>query len=102
MRGADEEDTQNDIQPGIANFKDKLSFEEWVGDSIYVNLTRWVEEFCLLRGLTINDNLFKLVISKKNAISFINVPNIDSSDKFYFEMINPTTIEEFLIAHNMF
>src|SRR5947207_15205132 len=31
-------------QPGIANYKRKLSLDDWVGDSPYINLTRWVKE----------------------------------------------------------
>src|SRR3954451_17355363 len=101
MRETDEGGTQDEIQPEVVNFKDKLSLEEWVRDSIYVNLTRWVKEFRLLCGQIINDN-FELEISKKISISFINVPNVDLSDKFYLERINPTTIEEILIANNIF
>ncbi|GBB87407.1 hypothetical protein RclHR1_13880002 [Rhizophagus clarus] len=88
--------TVDEIQPGVANFKEKLSLREWVKDSKYVNLTRWMKEFRLLQGLIINKH-FELENNKKIAVKFINIPNVNSRDKLYLEMIKPiTTLEEFL------
>ncbi|PKB93953.1 hypothetical protein RhiirA5_439932, partial [Rhizophagus irregularis] len=39
----------NEMQPGVANFKEKLSLREWVKDSVYINLTRWIKEFRLFQ-----------------------------------------------------
>ncbi|CAB4415370.1 unnamed protein product [Rhizophagus irregularis] len=88
----------DEIQPGVANFKEKLTLENWVKNSKYA---RWVEEF-QLRGLIINQNL-ELRTSKENAIDLINIPNVESSDKFYLRIMKPTTIlEEVLIHNNIF
>jgi hypothetical protein len=91
----------NEIQPGVANYKDESSLKEWVKDSIYVDLTRWVKEFRLFQGLIINQH-FELENSKNIAVKFINIPNVNSSDKLYLEMIKPiTTLEEFLRSNNV-
>ncbi|POG65397.1 hypothetical protein GLOIN_2v1861852, partial [Rhizophagus irregularis DAOM 181602=DAOM 197198] len=95
-------DEIDEIQPGVANFKEKLSFYDWVGDSLYTNLTRWINERHLIYGLII-DKHFELEISKEVANNFINIPNVYSSDKFYWKVFNPTTsLEEFLISNNIF
>ncbi|CAB4485400.1 unnamed protein product [Rhizophagus irregularis] len=89
----------NEIQPGVSNFKEKLTLENWAKNSKYV---RWVEEFQFLRGLII-DQRFELKISKENAIELINIPNIESSDKFYIRIVKPTTtLEEILINNHIF
>ncbi|PKY59705.1 hypothetical protein RhiirA4_550447, partial [Rhizophagus irregularis] len=91
----------NEMQPGVANFKEKLSLREWVKDSIYINLTRWIKEFRLFQGQIINKHL-ELENSKKIAVNFINVPNVNSSDKLYLEMIKPiTTLEDFFKSNNV-
>ncbi|CAB5386162.1 unnamed protein product [Rhizophagus irregularis] len=91
----------NEMQPGVANFKEKLSLREWVKDSIYINLTRWIKEFRLFQGQIINKHL-ELENSKKTAVNFINVPNVNSSDKLYLEMIKPiTTLEDFFKSNNV-
>ncbi|RGB22819.1 hypothetical protein C1646_729827 [Rhizophagus diaphanus] len=101
LRFGESSSSVDEIQPGVANFEKKSSLREWVKDSIYVNLTRWIKEFCLFQGLIINKHL-ELENSKKIAVNFINVPNIDSSDKLYLEMIKPiTTLEEFLKSNNI-
>lgn len=83
-------------QPGIANYKEKLSLEEWVKDLTCIKLTKWIKELHLLHGLIINKR-YELENSRKIAISFIDVPSVHSSDKLYLETINPTTtLDEFL------
>ncbi|CAB5388779.1 unnamed protein product [Rhizophagus irregularis] len=95
-------DASQEKQPGIANFKEKLSLEDWVRDSIYVNLARWVKEFHLLQGIIISEYL-RLEISKRTAVSFVNVPSVYLSDIFYLDMIKPTTnLEKILISNNIF
>ncbi|UZO03689.1 uncharacterized protein OCT59_024092 [Rhizophagus irregularis] len=92
-------------QPGIANFKKKLSLEDWVKDSVYVNLTRWVKDFRLLYGLVVSKH-FELEISKKIPIKFIDIPRVSrvaSSDKSYLTIIKPSTkLESFLVSNNIF
>ncbi|PKB98603.1 kinase-like protein [Rhizophagus irregularis] len=91
--------SSDDKQPGVASFKEKLSLEEWVKDSIYVNLIRWIKELHLVQGLIINKH-FELENKKKIAIDFINVPRVNPSDKSYLEMIKQTpTLEEFFISN---
>ena len=46
--------TFNEIQPGVANFKDKLILENWSSGSIYDNLAKWIKDFHLFQGLTVN------------------------------------------------
>ncbi|PKK63269.1 kinase-like protein, partial [Rhizophagus irregularis] len=82
-------DEIDEKQPGVANFREKLSFYEWIGNSSYTNLTKWINEKHLIYGLIINKH-FELEISKKIAINFINIPSVDSSTKFYLKIINPT------------
>ena len=62
--------------------KEKLSLSEWAGGSIYVDLIRWADKYLLLQGLIIN-KYFELEYSKKIAVNFMGIPNINSSDKFY-------------------
>ncbi|PKY45422.1 kinase-like protein [Rhizophagus irregularis] len=92
-------------QPGVANFKEKLSLEDWVKDSVYVNLIRWVKDFHLLHGLVINKH-FELEISKKIPIKFIDIPRVnrvDSSDKSFLTIIKPATkLESFFVSNNIF
>ncbi|CAB4414905.1 unnamed protein product [Rhizophagus irregularis] len=89
----------DEVQPGVANFKKKLTLEDWVKYSKYV---KWVKEFQLYQGLIIDQN-FELKICEENAIELINFPNIESNDKFYIEILEPTTIlEESLINNNIF
>ncbi|CAB4445502.1 unnamed protein product [Rhizophagus irregularis] len=93
--------SSDDKQPGVASFKEKLSLEEWVKDSIYVNLIRWIKELHLVQGLIINKH-FELENKKKIVIDFINVPGVNPSDKSYLEVIKPTlTLEQFFISKDM-
>ncbi|CAB4430328.1 unnamed protein product [Rhizophagus irregularis] len=95
-------DSFQEKQSGIINFKEKLSLEDWVSESIYVNLERWVKEFHLLQGIIINEYL-SLEISKKTAVSFVNVPSVYLDDIFHLDMINPTTnLGNILILNNIF
>ncbi|PKY47152.1 hypothetical protein RhiirA4_521909, partial [Rhizophagus irregularis] len=89
----------NEIQPGVANFKEKLTLENWVKNTKYI---RWVKEFQLHRGLIVDKKL-KLRISKENAIDLINIPNVNSSDKFCLRIVKPTTtLDDMLIDNNVF
>ncbi|CAB5386230.1 unnamed protein product [Rhizophagus irregularis] len=88
-------------QPGIVNFKERLSLKKWVGDSIYANITKWIKEFRLLQGLIVN-KYFELENSKKIAINLFNIPDIYSIDESYLKIMKPTTnVEEFLITNNI-
>ncbi len=94
--------TFDEKQPEVANFKEKLDLKEWVGDSIYINLTKWVKDFHLLQGLIINRN-YEIEISKKIALKFIKIPYLNPSDNSYLEMINSSTkLEANLISNNIF
>ncbi|EXX73154.1 uncharacterized protein OCT59_006968 [Rhizophagus irregularis] len=89
----------DEIQPGVANFKEKLTLENWVKNTKYI---RWVKEFQLHRGLIIDKKL-KLKISKENAIDLINIPNVNSSNKFCLSIVKPTTtLDDMLIDNNVF
>ncbi|GBC32599.2 hypothetical protein GLOIN_2v1798919 [Rhizophagus irregularis DAOM 181602=DAOM 197198] len=86
-------------QPGVANFKEKLTLENWAK---YLKYTKLVKEFQLFQGLIIDQN-FELKICEENAFELINFPNIDSNDKFYLEIIKPTLIlEDIFIDNNIF
>jgi hypothetical protein len=119
------------VQPGIANYEEKLRLEEWIirkyeiteveiaaaevsavneEDLVstrkeyinYVNLLRWINDFHLLKGLVINESHI-IGYSKKFAINFVEAPKVNLSNKFYFEMTNPTTqLEENLLLNNIF
>jgi len=88
--GTSSEGTFRDKQPGVANFKEKIGFKEWVEGSKYINLTRWIKGFRLFHGLTINKHV-ELEKSEKVSIDFIKIPNVDSSNKFYLKVIKPAT-----------
>ncbi|CAB5386186.1 unnamed protein product [Rhizophagus irregularis] len=89
---------EDEIQPGVANFKEKLTLENWVKNSKYA---KWVEEFQLLRGLII-DQSSESRISNENTIDLINIPDVNSNDKFYLKIVKPTTIlDEILINDNI-
>ena len=38
----------------ISNYQNKLNLDEWVEDSIYINLPRWINDFNLFQGLIVN------------------------------------------------
>ncbi|CAB4388328.1 unnamed protein product [Rhizophagus irregularis] len=86
-------------QPGVLNFKERLSFEDW---AVYANLIRWINENNLCQGLII-DKHFELALSKKIAVNFTKIPDVDSSNQSYLKMIKPITkMEEFLTSNNIF
>ncbi|CAG8720898.1 14275_t:CDS:2, partial [Funneliformis caledonium] len=87
-------------QPGVANFKEKLSFQSWTRNVIDVDLARWIK--VLPQCLVINNKSYKLETSKKFAANFIKVPNIKSSDKSYLEFRPTTKVEEELMINNIF
>ncbi|CAB4426367.1 unnamed protein product [Rhizophagus irregularis] len=96
------EENFEEKQPGVANFKEKLSLKEWVGNVIHINLVRWIKDFHFLQG-TIITKFYKMEISEKNAASFIKLPIVKSNNKSYLEIIRPTKkVEEFLINNNIF
>jgi TPR repeat protein len=89
-------------QPGVANFKEKLSLKEWVGNVVYTNLLKWIKDFHFLQGIMIT-KFCKMEISKKNAANFIKLPKVKPSNKSRLEIIGPTNkVEEFLIFNNIF
>ncbi|CAB4474360.1 unnamed protein product [Rhizophagus irregularis] len=86
-------------QPGVVNFKERLSFEDW---AVYANLIRWINENNLFQGLII-DKHFELAFSKKIAVNFTKIPDVDSSNNSYLKMVRSTTkVEEFLTSNNIF
>jgi hypothetical protein len=98
----DEPEAFNEKQPGVANFKEKLSLEEWLGNAIHNNLMSWARDFQLFQGLIINNN-YKIVNGKKNAFTFIKVPKVNLKYEDYLRIINPETeLEEKLVSNNIF
>ncbi|CAB4378647.1 unnamed protein product [Rhizophagus irregularis] len=82
--------------------KEKLSFKDWVGNAAYDNLISWITDFRLFYGLITNQN-YKIEVSKEIAISFIEIPKINLSDKSYLKIIKPSTKSEFsLISSNIY
>ncbi|GES99726.1 hypothetical protein GLOIN_2v1883822 [Rhizophagus clarus] len=93
--------SEDEKQPGVANYKDKLSLGEWAKDSMYADLIKWIKKFCLFQGLIINKYL-ELKNSEKIAVSFVNIPNVKSCNKLCLKMIEPTvTLEEFIKSNVM-
>ncbi|CAB4426295.1 unnamed protein product [Rhizophagus irregularis] len=89
-------------QPGVDNFKEKLSLEEWVGDAVNDNLMGWTRDFNLFRGLIINKN-DKIKISKKIPINIVKIPEVNPCNKSYLKIIKPSTkFELALISKNIF
>ncbi|CAB5369874.1 unnamed protein product [Rhizophagus irregularis] len=96
------DETFKEIQPGVANFEEKLSLEEWVGDVTNDNLISWTKDFNLFRGFIINKN-DEMLISKKIPVDFIEIPKITQSNKSYLKIIKPSTKLEFtLVSNNIF
>ncbi|CAG8724873.1 8810_t:CDS:1, partial [Funneliformis mosseae] len=91
----------DEIIPKVINFKKKLSLTDWVGDSDYFNLTRFVKDFHLLHGLVTNKR--EIRIGKRIAINLIKIPEVRLNNKSYFKIIKPSTkLEELLISNNIF
>ncbi|CAI2182524.1 14265_t:CDS:2, partial [Funneliformis geosporum] len=86
-------------QPGVANFKEKLSFEAWSGNVMDGSLLRRIKD--IPQCLVVNKS-YKLETSKKFAVNFVKIPNIELSNKSYLEVIKPTTkLEKELIINNI-
>ncbi|RIA88900.1 hypothetical protein C1645_725633, partial [Glomus cerebriforme] len=101
-------ETSIEKQPGVANYKEKLRLEEWIMhedetdvatndlnqvDNLinikinYFDLIKWINDFHLLKGLTI-DKSYVIENSKKVAINFIKAPKVNLCNKSYVEMMN--------------
>ncbi|RGB27235.1 hypothetical protein C1646_719147, partial [Rhizophagus diaphanus] len=91
----------NEKQPGVANFKERLTLEEWIGDEVYDNLVSWTEDFQLFQGLIIKD--YEITISKEIAVNFIEIPKVNLKEKVYSKKFKPSTnMEVILISNNIF
>ncbi|CAB5376202.1 unnamed protein product [Rhizophagus irregularis] len=98
----DDSETYDERQPGIVDFKEKLSLEDWAGNAAYDNLICWAKDFNLFHGLMTNQN-YEMEISKKIAMDFVKLPKINLSNKSYLKMIKPSTkLEVGLISSNIF
>ncbi|CAI2199297.1 13342_t:CDS:2, partial [Funneliformis geosporum] len=87
-------------QPGVADFKEKLSFDVWTRNVMDVNLVIWIKD---LPHCKVINKSYKLEKSKKLAISIVKIPNIKSSNKSYLEIIRTTkNVEKELIINNIF
>ncbi|GBC32495.1 Piwi domain-containing protein [Rhizophagus irregularis DAOM 181602=DAOM 197198] len=92
----------NGKQPGVVNFKKKMSLETWIRNSLHYSLMRWIKEFHLLQGLIFSKN-FTSKYSSKIAFNFVNIPDIDIINKTYVEIAIPTTtLEELFISREIF
>jgi hypothetical protein len=92
----------NEKQPGVANFKKRLSLEEWIGDEVYDNLVNWTEDFHLFLGLIINDD-YEIRVSRKIAVDFIEIPKVNLKKETYWRISKPSTnLETILISNNIF
>ncbi|GES80260.1 kinase-like domain-containing protein [Rhizophagus clarus] len=95
-------ETFDERQPGVMNFREKLSLDDWVSDAEYNNLVSWITDFQLFQGLIFNQSC-EIKLSKKIAIDLIEVPKVNMSDKSYLRMISPSTkLEVYLISNNIF
>ncbi|CAB5345054.1 unnamed protein product [Rhizophagus irregularis] len=93
-------DNFNERQPGIANFEDRLSLEEWIEEDL-CRLISWIKDFHLLQGFIIN-KLHKIENSKKISINLTGIPQVNKIDNSYFEITNATTkLEEIFISNNI-
>ncbi|CAB5215386.1 unnamed protein product [Rhizophagus irregularis] len=63
LSSIDDLESLNEKRPGIVNFNEKLSLEDWVGDAIYDNIVKWTNNFDLFKGLIINQD-YETKISK--------------------------------------
>ncbi|RGB27230.1 kinase-like domain-containing protein [Rhizophagus diaphanus] len=99
----DELESFNEKQPGVINFKEKLSLKKWIGNTMYDNLVNWADNLHLFKGLIINED-YKIRISKKIAVNLIKFPEVNLiSDRTYPKMIMPSTnLEVILISNNIF
>ncbi|PKY57940.1 hypothetical protein RhiirA4_511248 [Rhizophagus irregularis] len=86
-------------QPGVVNFKEKLSLKKWVEDAVNDNLIIWTKNFNLFQGLIINKN-DEIEISKRIPVNIIEIPEVNSINKYYLELIKPSTKLEFTLFSN--
>ncbi|GBB87574.1 hypothetical protein RclHR1_14020003 [Rhizophagus clarus] len=88
--------------PGIAKFKEKLSLQKWVGNTMYNNLVNWADNLHLFKGLIINND-YGMRISNKFAVNFDEIPRVNLSDEAYSKSITPSTnLEVILVSNNIF
>ncbi|CAB4409322.1 unnamed protein product [Rhizophagus irregularis] len=92
-------ETFKEKQPGVVNFKEKLSLKKWVEDAVNDNLIIWTKNFGLFQGLIINNN-DEIEISKKIPITIIKIPEVNSINKSYSKSIKPSTKLEFTLFSN--
>jgi hypothetical protein len=89
-------------QPGFADSEEKLSLNKWVRKAINNNLMSWTRDFNLFQGLIIN-KYDEIEISKKIPVDFIEIPGVNSINKSYLKISEPSTKLEFtLIFNNIF
>ncbi|GBB84210.1 hypothetical protein RclHR1_10830001 [Rhizophagus clarus] len=94
--------TFNEKQPGVADFKEKLNLEKWVGDAVNDNLISWTKNFNLFQGLMIDVNN-EIEISKKIPVNIIKIPEVNLSKKSSLKLIKPSTkLELDLISNHIF
>jgi hypothetical protein len=95
-------ETFGERQPGVVNFKEKLSLEKWIGDAVNNNLISWTKNFNLFQGFIINKN-DEIEISEKYPVDIIEIPEINLNNKSYLELIKQSTkLELSLIFNNIF
>ncbi|CAB5199807.1 unnamed protein product [Rhizophagus irregularis] len=92
-------ETFKERQPGVSNFKEKLSLDEWVGNAVNNNLMTWARDFNLLQGLIIN-KYDEIEISKEIPVDVISIPNVNSNNESYLKIIKPSTKLEFTLTSN--
>ncbi|EXX62872.1 hypothetical protein GLOIN_2v1773839 [Rhizophagus irregularis DAOM 181602=DAOM 197198] len=92
-------ETFKEKQPGVVNFKEKLSLKKWVEDAVNDNLIIWTKNFGLFQGLIINNN-DEIEISKKIPVNIIKIPEANSINKSYLKLIKPSTKLEFTLFSN--
>ncbi|CAB4426304.1 unnamed protein product [Rhizophagus irregularis] len=92
-------ETFKEKQPGVSNFKEKLSLDEWVGDAINNNLMTWTRDFNLFQGLIIN-KYDEIEISEKIPVNVIKIPIVNSNNTSYLKIIKPSTKFEFTLTSN--
>ncbi|CAB5369916.1 unnamed protein product [Rhizophagus irregularis] len=95
-------ETFDEKQPGIINFKEKLSLENWVMDVEYDNLISLITDSHLFQGLIFNQSC-EMKVSEEIAINLLEVPKVNVRDKSCLEIIRPSTkLEVNLISNNIF
>ncbi|GBC01725.1 hypothetical protein RclHR1_04300007 [Rhizophagus clarus] len=93
------DDIPSEMLLGIANFKEKLSLEEWVGDVVNYNLASLAGDFQLFHGLTFDKN-YEMETSKRIAIDFLKFPTVNQSEKSSLQIIKPSSQLEVILTSN--